>query len=302
MTEEFTVQKRHTNESTVRRVTAIGMGVNLGLSILKFVVGSLANSQALIADGVHSLSDWATDIVILVGVRFWMAPPDECHPYGHGRIETLISVIIGFLLASVGVGLAVRAVVTLRDSHSQPTMLAFWVAIAAMVSKELLYQWSFRVGKKIKSSAIIANAWHHRSDALSSVPVAIAVIGAAIWPSLTYLDHIATIIVSVFIMQAAAKIVMPSLRELIDSGVSDKHRESIEKLVLEIKGVESLHALRTRHVGNGIQVDLHVQVAPTLTVVEGHDIATKVKRHVETEDDDVLDVLVHIEPHEDESA
>jgi cation diffusion facilitator family transporter len=284
-----------TNE--VRRVTLWGLVVNLVLSGIKFLFGVYGCSQALVADAVHSLSDSITDIVVLVGVCFWSAPPDESHPHGHGRIETLITFFIGILLAGVGIGLGYRAIATLHHQQTaSPGWVAFFAACVSIAGKEWLYRWNVRVGRRIKSSALLANAWHHRSDALSSVPVAVAVLGTRIWPAWGFLDHVATVIVSVLILYAAWEISAPAFRQLIDAGASRKEREKIREIALSTEGVGSIHALRTRYIGPGLQIDLHVIVDGTLTVRRGHDIAGAVKRRLIEGGPDVVDVLVHIEP------
>ncbi len=283
----------------VRRVTLWGLVVNLGLAVVKFIFGILGASQALVADAVHSLSDVSTDLAVLIGARFWSEPADAEHPHGHGRIETLITAVIGIVLGGVGIGLGWRAISTLHARHeATPGWSAFAAACVAILAKELLYRWTAAVGKRVKSSAVIANAWHHRSDALSSVPVAIAVLGTRIQPTWVFLDHIATVIVSVLIVDAAWKIVWPALRELVDIGAARHEREAILGLALGTKGVQAVHKLRTRYVGPGLHVDLHVMVEPELTVREGHAIAGVVKERLLENGPDVVDVLVHIEPHD----
>lgn len=287
--------------SEVRRVSLYGLIVNLGLCVMKFVVGVLSASQALVADAVHSLSDMSTDLAVLVGVRYWSAPADIDHPHGHGRIETLVSFFIGVVLAGVGAGLAYRAVATLPEQHGAiPGWGAFAAACLSVVSKETLYRWTMRVGKRLRSSAVMANAWHHRSDALSSLPVAIAVVGSHVHPAWAFLDHVAAVIVSVLILQAAWQIAWPALGQLVDAGASREQRERIRGLALATKGVRAVHALRTRHIGTGLQVDIHVLVQPELTVREGHAIAGTVEQRLLDEDPDVVDVLIHVEPHEPE--
>jgi len=289
---------KHARE--IHRVTAWGLVVNVVLSVMEFVVGVLAHSQALVADSVHCLSDTMTNVVVVIGVRYWSAPADAEHPHGHGRIETLISLFIGVTLAAVGAGLAWRAISTLPEYHQvMPGWLAFWVAAFTVVAKEWLYQWTVRVGRRAKSSATIANAWHHRSDALSSVPVAVAVLGARIRPTWSFLDHIATLLVSALILHAAWRIVWPALRQLIDAGADRQARERIIALALGTDRVQAVHALRTRHVGPGLAVDLHVLVEPTLSVREGHAIAGAVKQRLLAEGPDIVDVLLHIEPFEE---
>jgi cation diffusion facilitator family transporter len=281
----------------VRRVTLWGLAVNVGLSAAKFVFGVVGGSQALVADGVHSLSDLVTDLAVVVGAGFWSAPADAEHPYGHGRIETLITTAIGIALGSVGVGLGYRAVQTLYSAHaSSPGWSALAVACLSIVAKEALYRWTTRVGKRVRSSAVMANAWHHRSDALSSLPVAVAVLGTRIWPAWGFLDPLATVIVSALILHAAWQIMWPALRQLIDAGATEQERQALHQLAIQTEGVEAVHKLRTRYIGPGLQVDLHVLVEPDLTVRKGHAIAGVVKERLLEHGPNVIDVLVHVEP------
>jgi cation diffusion facilitator family transporter len=287
------------NNRDVRFVTVWGLVVNLALCAVKFSFGILGASQALVADAVHSLSDTLTDIAVLIGVKYWSAPADRTHPHGHGRIETLITLFIGLALAVVGVGLAYRAVITLQERHvASPRWIAFAAAVLSIVSKEALYQWTVHVGRRVKSSAMIANAWHHRSDAFSSVPVAVAILATRIHPAWGFLDHIATILVAAMILHAVWRITVPALNELVDAAADEESREKILAIALNTEGVQSLHALRTRHIGPGLGVDLHVLVDPNLNIREGHDIAGRVKERLLTLGPDVIDVLVHIEPFE----
>jgi cation diffusion facilitator family transporter len=281
----------------VRRVTLWGMAVNVGLAAAKFVFGVVGSSQALVADAVHSLSDLVTDVAVVVGAGFWSAPADAEHPHGHGRIETLITSAIGILLGAVGIALGFRALVSLHEAHaSMPGWVAFAVACLSIVAKELLYQWTANVGKRVKSSAVVANAWHHRSDALSSVPVAVAVLATHIWPTWGFLDHIGAVIVSVLILYAAWEITWPALRELIDAGAAANERQAMLELARQTDGVRAVHKLRTRFIGPGLQVDLHVMVEPELSVLEGHAIAGVVKERLLNHGPNVIDVLVHVEP------
>ncbi|MBM4092691.1 MAG: cation transporter [Planctomycetes bacterium] len=282
---------------SVRRVTIWSLVVNLVLSGVKLVLGLLGGSQALVADAVHSLSDAVTDVTVLVGERFWSAPPDDAHPYGHGRIETVIAFFIGIVLAGVGIGLGYRAIATLHEAHARsPGWLAFAGACASIVVKEWLYRWNVAVGRRIRSVVLLANAWHHRSDALSSVPVAIAVLATRIWPGWWFLDHIATVIVAVLILAAAWQICWPAFSRLIDVGAAGHERQKILSLAESTEGVRSVHGLRTRYMGTGLFVDLHVLVDPELSVRRGHDIARAVKARLLTSGPDIVDVLVHIEP------
>jgi cation diffusion facilitator family transporter len=281
----------------IRKVTVCGLAVNLVLAAIKFTAGIFGSSQALVADSVHSLSDSSTDIAILIGAPYWSAPADAKHPYGHGRIETLITVLIGISLVIVGVGIAYKSLASLNEPHPVPPG---WIALIAagfsMASKEWLYRWTVRVGKRVRSEALIANAWHHRSDGLSSLPVALAVLGVRLRPDWFFLDHVAAMIVSVLILQASWKIIWPSLNQLADAGGSYAEQESIRAIVMKTEGVKEMHALRTRKTGPGLHVDLHILVDSTLTVKGGHDIARRVKGRLLENLPAVTDVLVHVEP------
>lgn len=285
----------------VRRVTWIGLAANVLLSGFKLVAGTIGSSQAIVADGVHSLSDMTTDIVLLIGVRYWSAPPDQDHPHGHHRIETMITVFIGIVLAFAGLGLGYRALVTLQVKPAVPPgLIALIAALVSFASKEILYRYSVGVGKRIKSSAVIANAWHHRSDSLSSIPPAIAVAGAMFFPEWYFLDRIGAVMVSLFILQAAWKIALPAVKELTDWGAEPEVYERIKEISLSTDGVLHVHKCRTRRLGFGFQVDLHVQVQPDLTVEEGHDISGAVKIRLLKEGPNVVDVITHLEPYKGE--
>jgi cation diffusion facilitator family transporter len=276
----------------VRRITWIGLIANMGLSALKFIAGIVGNSQAVVADAVHSLSDMSTDIAILLGVRYWSAPADEGHPYGHGRIETMITAALGLVLAVVAVGIGYNAIVTVREEHiRQPERVAFIAAAASIVIKEVLYRWTVAAGKRAKSTAVVANAWHHRSDALSSIAAAAAVAIALIDPKWSFIDHIGALIVSLIIMHASWRIVRPALRELADSGVPKELCDQIEALVTDIADVREAHAIRARRLGSGVHVDLHITVDSGLTVQQGHDISETVKQLLIKQGPDIVDVV-----------
>jgi len=282
-----------TRQRAIQGVTVAGLVANLALAGLKFAAGILGASQALVADAVHSLSDSTTDLAVLIGAPYWSAPADAEHPHGHGRIETMITLFIGAALGAVGLLLAYRAVATLSQPDPRgPGWMVFAAACVSMVSKEALYQWTARVGRRLKSSALAANAWHHRSDALSSLPVAVAVLGMHLRPDLKFLDHVAALVVAVLILQAAWKILWPALAELADAAASPEERRHLADLAAGIKGVKTVHALRTRRMGSGLQVD------PNLNVREGHEIGRAVRDNLLREGPDVIDVLVHLEPYE----
>ncbi|KAF1079462.1 MAG: Cobalt-zinc-cadmium resistance protein [Candidatus Rifleibacterium amylolyticum] len=283
--------------SETRRVTLAGLIINLFLTVIKIVAGIYGNSQSVIADGIHSLSDSATDIAVLVGLKYWNEPPDLCHPYGHRRIETMVTVVIGIALALAGIFLGSEAVEKFRSGgYVVPETVTLAVAIISVVVKEFLFRWTYNVGEKLKSSALKANAWHHRTDSFSSIAVALAIGMALIDPKWALLDPVAALAVGAFILQAAWKIATPALRELADAGATAEDLKNIEKLVLEVEGVVSVHALRSRFHGAGLQVDLHIQVDGGLSVREGHVISGKAKRRLIEDGPDIVDVLVHIEP------
>jgi cation diffusion facilitator family transporter len=281
----------------VRRAGWVGLACNLGLAAAKAVAGVLGHSHAVLADAVHSLSDLATDFAIILGVRFWSAPADENHPHGHGRIETLVTVVIGLALAAVAVGMGIRAITGLqRGVETPPTGIALAAAVLSIVVKEALYRWTAGVGRRVRSSATVANAWHHRSDAFSSIPAAAAVGVAMIDPEWAVVDRVGAVVVCLLILQASWRILLPAVEQLIDRGAPAADRRRIEKLALEVDGVESAHAVRTRYVGAELSVDLHVEVDGALSVTEGHAIATAVRRRLVEEGPDVADAVVQIEP------
>ncbi|MBN2542081.1 cation transporter [bacterium] len=294
-------QQEKTREKVKKecRITLIGMIVNILLAALKFALGIVGRSQALVADGVHSLSDITSDIAVYFGIKLWSAPADESHPYGHWRMESMISILIGVIIAAVAIGIGFNSVVTFRDEDlTQPRMIAFVGALVSIVAKEFLYRWTKKVGKETKSSAIIANAWHHRSDAFSSIPVALAVIASVISPKLAFMDHVGAMVVSLVILIAAWNIVKTAISTLADRGVASDVKNQIESIVMTIKGVRSVHAIRSRSVGPGIHVDLHLMVDPEITVRKGHDISENAKKELIENGPDVIDVIVHIEPFE----
>jgi cation diffusion facilitator family transporter len=281
----------------IRKVTVVGLIVNLLLFGFKLAAGIVGSSQAVVADAVHSLSDCTTDLAIIVGARYWSQPADKNHPYGHARLETLVTIFIGIMLLGAGLGIGWNAIETFNEKHLKPPgWIAFVAAAASILCKEILYQWTARAGKRVRSAALAANAWHHRTDALSSVPVVFAVGAAVIVPSWTFLDYVGAILVSLFIFHASLKIIWPGIRELIDSGAPEEIYEKIRAIALQNPRVREVHKIRTRYVSNSVQVDLHVHVDGHLTVSEGHHIAGDVKRRILIQGPNVVDVVVHVEP------
>jgi len=286
--------------SAVRRVTIGGMVVNVALSALKAAAGWMAGSQALLADAVHSMSDLVTDFAVLLGVRYWTAPADDEHPYGHGKIQAVVAAAIGLALAAVAVGIGRSASLRLMAAadgaeSSVPAAFAFWVAVVSLVAKEAVYRWTCSVANRFRSSALKANAWHHRSDAISSIPVALALAVSHFAPSLAWMDSLGALIVAVFIMKVAWDVVKPAVEELTDAEMTGKSEE-VARIALGVGGVKGCHRVRTRRYGSVFHADLHIQVSPTLSVGEGHAIGHAVRDAVRSAGIDVVDAVVHVEP------
>ena len=282
----------------IRRITLWGMLVNILLTAGKFAIGFLAHSQACIADAVHSLSDFTTDIAVLVGVRFWSAPADSDHPHGHQRIEALITLFIGVLLCVTALSMAINAIKSIGQTEdgTVPGWPVFFVALASIVSKEILYHCTVAVGNACHSSALVASAWHQRSDAISSIPVAIVAAAGHFWPHVTYLDAIAAILVSTMLLKTAWSIVWPCLKELSDQGVTPTELENMRRIAASIPGIEDVHELRTRRLGHGILLDMHVLVDRNMSVEEGHRLCEEAAMAIRHKMPVVLDVLTHLEP------
>ncbi len=288
----------------ISRVTWAGLWVNVFLTAFKIGAGFAGNSRAVVADGVHSLSDLLTDIVMIIAVRFWVAPPDEHHQYGHKRLESLISLAIGALLAVAGVGIVLDAVGRIGHQTDEPigSVLALVAALSSVIVKEVLYRWTIKKGVELKSDAVVAKAWDHRSDAISSVPIVVAV-AIAMWiPSLAVVDLIGAILVAGFILHAAWGICMSAARVLMDSGAGEEIHLRIAEYCTQIEGVRSVHDLRTRYLGQGLHVDMHVGVDADMTVGQGNDIAHKVEDALYTSEAaeyigvEIFSALVHIDP------
>lgn len=257
----------------------------------------------MVADAFHSLSDLATDFAVLIGIRFWGAPADEGHPYGHRRIQTLVTIVIGFALLGVAIGIGYKALVTLREQHlTQPGWIALSGPFLTIFLKEILYRRTKKIGTKSRSTAVIANAWHHRSDALSSIPAFFSVVAATINPEWAYFDHIGALIVSLFILKVSWDIIRPQIVELTDYAASKDEQTEIDRIVRNIEGVEDVHKIRTRKMGSDIFLDLHIQVNPFITVKDGHVISQKVKYELLRHNSNIIDVVVHLEPNEANSC
>ncbi len=283
-------------------VTIVGSFLDFGLAVAKIAAGLAAHSQALIADGVHSLSDLATDFIVIFAAKHAHEEADEEHPYGHGRIETAATVLLGIALIAVGVGIGWDAATRLfnPDELLQPTMLAVWISVISIVSKEAIYHYTMHYAKKHRSEMLRANAWHSRTDAISSIVVLVGVAGTM--AGLAYLDAIAAIIVAGMVAKIGWGLGYQALQELIDTGLAPEMVEEIREKVLEVKEVQSLHMLRTRRMGGHALADVHIQVNPRISVSEGHQIAETVRAVMIREFDELTDVMVHIDPEDDEEG
>jgi len=285
----------------VRKVTVIGSVVDLVLGVAKLIAGWLAHSEALIADGIHSLSDLGTDIIVLYAAKHSHREADEDHPYGHGRIETLATVGLGIALIMVSFGIAYDAVrrMNMPELLLEPGVFALAIAFLSVVAKEAIYHYTMRAARKLRSNMLMANAWHSRSDAISSIVVVIGVGGAMLGYS--YLDAVAAIAVSVMIAKIGFDLVRASTRELIDTALEPEVTEAIRKEIFSVDGVRALHMLRSRRSGGDALIDVHIQVDPRISVSEGHQIGDTVRRRLLERIDEVTDVTVHIDPEDDET-
>lgn len=284
-----------------RRVTLIAAGINLFLAIIKFAGGILGHSQALIADAIDSTADLFSDMAVLYGARQGSRAPDSKHPYGHGRVETLVSVFLGAVLLATAAGISLSAAQRLLspDDILTPSPAALAVAVIAIGLKEWIYRYTLRVGRETRSRMLEANAWHQRTDSISSLVVLLGVGGSLL--GMPYLDPVAAIGVSVLIARVGWELLWQSISELADSALSRERVAVIRKAIRGIEGVQDLHLLRTRQAGPDALVDVHVQVNPHISVSEGHRIAEHIRERLIADLDEVSDVLVHIDTEDDQS-
>ncbi|MCK5813859.1 MAG: cation transporter [Cocleimonas sp.] len=301
-----TVDIKYNNQQRydeTRKVTLIGLVVNILLSAVQLLGGVMAHSQALIADGVHTLSDLASDFVVLFAAKLASKDADEDHPYGHERIETVATVVLGMVLAGVAVGIGLNAFdrLTHPETLLQPTLLAIIFALLAIVAKEGLYQYTIHIANKVDSNLLRANAWHHRSDAISSLLVALGVAGS-VFLQIPWLDAVAAILVAIMIFYMGVRLILDSTKELVDSSVELGKVSKIKSFISHLEGVESLHLLRTRKMGSKVLADVHIQVNSYLTVSEGHFIAESVINKTRVAFPEMTDITVHIDPENDENS
>lgn len=289
-------------EKEIYKVTLCGGAVNLLLLVFKFVAGVAAHSSAMIADAVHSLSDFVTDIVVIAFVRISGKPQDEDHEYGHGKYETFATALIGAALLIVGIGIfadsASGIVGFMRGERLEaPGMLAFVAALVSVLSKEAVYRYTVIKGRRLNSKAVIANAWHHRSDALSSIGT-MAGIGGAIFLGDTWrvLDPLAALVVSLFIIRVAWQLVKPSIDELLEKSLPKEMEDTITAVILSFKGVRSPHHLRTRYIGNTIAIEVHIRLDGSMTLNEAHDITKGIEAALKEKFGERTHIGIHMEP------
>lgn len=282
-----------------QKITLIGAILNVVLAIIKIIAGMLGSSSALVADGIHSFSDLISDFIIYWSATHSSSAPDAEHPYGHGRFETLATLGLGVVLALVGLWIVYDGIINFYQNQTlHYGSLLISVAIISIVSKEFLYQATMRVAKKINSKMLEANAWHHRLDSLSSIVVLIGVVGTL--GGYPYLDNIASIIIGGMVGHIAWDLVKDSVAELVDSAIDSKDIKKLTTAISQVSGVCSVHMLRTRKIGNTIIVDTHIQVAPLLSVSEGHMISVYVENVAKKCLHNISEIMVHIDPEDDE--
>ena len=300
-------EKKEKSEEAVReagiyRVTLVGSVVNLLLLVFKFVAGILGHSAAMLADAVHSLSDFVTDIIVIVFVRISSKPEDEGHDYGHGKYETLATAIIGLILLFVGFGILWNGATSIWDfwqggELKEPGMLALWAALASILFKELLYQYTVLKGRRLNSQAVVANAWPHRGAGLSSIGTAGGIGGAILlgeqW---LVLDPLAAVVVSLFIMKVAIQLLVPCVEELLEKSLPAEVEEKIKQEVLAFPGVTSPHHLRTRRIGSSYAIEVHIRMDGQITLEEAHHTATAIENRLKSEFGSRTYINIHVEP------
>lgn len=280
-----------------QKVTWVGAGANTALVAVKFVLGTLGRSQALIADAVHSVSDLATDAVVLLGIRAGRRAPDQDHHFGHARIETVASAIVGIVLIAVAAFLAYDAGISIyKRTDYHPNWLAVIGAAVSIIVKEVLYHYTVRAGRRIKSPVVIANAWHHRSDALSSVAVLVGVAAAQINPDWHVLDSYAALVVALLIAGVGARILWQAVKEVTDTAPPPQVLENMRTCARGVEGVIEEHDLKVRSSGGVYHLNIHITVRGELTVREGHAIAKQVERCLLADIENVGEVIVHVDP------
>ncbi|RKZ32820.1 cation-efflux pump [bacterium] len=279
------------------RITVIGMATNFALFALKLVAGILGKSFALVADAFHSLSDTATDIVVLWSLKVSSRPPDANHRYGHKKIENLAELFIAVAIAAVAIRIAKGSIGGFfsKERHL-PSWWVIFPLVVSIVAKEMLYHSTLRVGKKQSSLPVVANAWHHRTDSISSLVILVGILIMELFPSLYFLDAALGVAVAVFIIVLAAKIFLSGLKKLLDTSPPEEFYQAVEDFALGFPDILSVHKLRMRYLGSKIAADMHIQVQPDMSVYNAHKIASRLKHAILERFPSLCEVLIHIEP------
>lgn len=285
-----------------RRVVTVSIVVNALLSAAQIAIGLVGHSVALVADAMHTLADLSTDLMVLFAIKHGAKAADEEHPYGHARIETAMTVALGVVLAAVGTGIAVSSGLRLVDLEhlAVPSAITLWAAGATVLAKEGLYRFTLYTAKRYRSNLLRASAWHHRSDAISSILVLIGIAGSL--SGFRYLDALAAVGVGMMIVKIGWDLGWNAIKELIDTALDTEQVAAIRSRILGVDGVKALHHLRTRRTGGQALVDVHILVDGTVSVSEGHHISEKVRTRLLAEFDSITDVLVHIDPEDDQTT
>jgi len=299
-TEQVTADVLQSGNDAIRRVTLAGMVVNVFLAIIKSLVGLAVGSISLFADGIHSLSDLLTDVAVLVGIHLGSRKPDSDHPYGHGRFETFSTAFVALVLIVVGGGMIYKASMDIARMHTiegQPVTIStwvIWISLLSVVAKEAIYQWSRRVAVHTKSAALYANAWHHRSDALSSIAVLVGAVAVKL--GYPHGDQLGAIVVGLMVIMVGVKVIGNCLHEFSERAVDQQTIKQIQQIIASEKRIRQWHELRTRTAGREIFVDLHILVDPALSIVEAHEIAESLEQTLRNRMPQPVNVMVHIEP------
>jgi len=297
-----TVSKAAADYRIIRKVTVLGSSVDGILAVAKLIVGIAAQSQALIADGIHSISDLVTDLLVIIAARHASHQADSEHPYGHGRIQAIATAVLAVSLALIALGITWDAITRLRGDEDllSPGWLALVIAGISVVAKEAVYQYTNRTAKALDSTLLRANAWHSRTDALSSLIVIVGVLGVMM--GLAWADAAGAIGVALIILYAAFQIGREAFDELIDTGLDEDTLAMMRTIILEVPGVIGVHELRTRRMGSALLADMHIHVDPLISVSEGHGIGDRVMHVLEQKFSRLSDIVVHIDPEDDLAA
>lgn len=289
-------------EKEIYKVTLIGGAVNVALLIFKFIAGIVGHSSAMIADAIHSLSDFATDVIVIVFVNISGKPQDKDHDYGHGKYETLATTIIGGALGAVAIGILYSGIEKIvlwanGEQLQSPGTFALWAAVVSIVTKEMIYQYTARKSRELDSPAVNANAWHHRSDALSSLGTAVGIGGAILlgerW---AVLDAVASVVVGIFIVKVAYSLIKDGVKELTESSLSDEIENEILSIVTSYPDIVEPHHLRTRRIGSSYAIEMHIRMDGNISLTAAHSRATDIEKSLKERFGEKTHIAIHVEP------